>query len=92
MKRRVLIILCLHALASAYCIMCGLLDSFGSLRDWLVPNRAVFFILLGSAFAFPAVAAFSLLGSGQRRPLLVEGAHIAMAAGQLLFGLLPMVT
>ena len=91
MKRRVLIVFCLHAVVAAYCIMCGVLDSFGSFRDWLIPNRMVFFVLLGSAFAFPVVAALAIFRSGQRRPLLVEGAHIALAAGQLLFGLLPLV-
>ena len=92
MKRRVLIVFCVHALVATYCIICGVLDSFGLLRGWLIPNRAVFFILFGSAFAFPVVAALSLFGSGQRRPLLVEGAHVAMTAGQLVFGLLPLIT
>jgi hypothetical protein len=72
--------------------MCGVLDSFGWFRDWLIPNHVIFFVLAGSAFAFPVVAAFCLLGSGQRRPLLVEGAHVAMAAGQLVLGLLPLIT
>ena len=92
MKRRVLIVFCLHAVVAAYCMMCGMLDSFGCFKAWLIPNPAVFFVLFGSAFAFPVAAAFSLLGSGQRRPLLVEGAHVAMGAGQILVGLLPLVT
>ena len=92
MKRRVLMVFCVHALVAASCIMCGVLDSFGCLRGWLIPNRAVFLLLLGSAIVFPVVAAFSLFGSGQRRPLLVECAHVAMASGQLVFGLLPLIT
>jgi hypothetical protein len=92
MKHRVLIVFCLHAVVAAYCILCGMLDSFGCFQAWLIPNRAVFFMLFGSAFAFPVVAALALVGSGQRRPLLVEGAHVAMGAGQLLIGLLPLVT
>lgn len=91
MKRRVLIVFCLHVVVAAYCILCGVLDSFGWFQAWLIPNRAVFCILLASAFAFPIVAALSLVGSGQRRPLLVEGAHLALAAGQVLFGLLPLM-
>ena len=92
MKRRVAIVFCLHALVAAHCIMCGVLDSFGRLGDWLIPNGTVFYSLLGSAFAFPVVAAFSLAGSGQRRPFLVGAAHVVMGAGQLLIGLLPVIT
>jgi hypothetical protein len=92
MKRRVAIVFCLHGAVTAYCIMCGVLDRFGYFKAWLIPNAALFYILLGSALAFPVAAAFSLVGSGQRRPLLVEGAHVAMGAGQLLIGLLPLMT
>ncbi len=85
-------VFCLHAVVAAYCIMCGVLDSLGHFKAWLIPNGAVFYILLGSAFVFPVVAALSLVGSGRRRPLLVESAHVAMGTGQLLLGLLPLIT
>jgi len=92
MKRRVLIVFCFHAVVAAYCITCGVLDSHGWGAHWFIPNRLVFLVLFGSAFAFPAIAALSLFGSGQRHPLVVGAAHVIMGAGQLLFGLLPLIS
>jgi hypothetical protein len=90
MKRRVLVVFCLHAVIAAYCVMCGVLDSHGHFMHWLIPNTTIFFLLFGSAFAFPIIATVGLLGSGQKHPLLVEACHLAMGAAQVLFGLLPL--
>ena len=90
MKKRVRIIFLFHAFVAAYCVTCGLLDTYGHFQPWLIPGVAVFYSLLGSAAVLPIVAAVSVAGSGCKHPVVLVVTHVAVGAGQLFFGLLPL--
>jgi len=81
-----------HAFIAAYCLMCGLLDAYGQFRPLLIPNSSVLYLLLTSAIILPIVAALSVVGSGHQHPVVLIVTHIAMSAGQLLLGLMPLVS
>ncbi len=90
MKKRVRIIFLVHAFIAAYCVACGLLDTHGYFRSWLIPGIAVFYFLLASAVVLPVVAAVAVAGSGCKYPVGLVVTHIAMGAEQFFFGLLPL--
>ena len=92
MKKRVRIIFYVHAFVAAYCVTCGLLDTYGHFHSWLIPGVAVFYLLLASAVLLPMLAAFSLTGSGCKHPVVLVVTHITMGAGQLFFGLMPLIS
>ena len=91
MKKRVRIIFYVHAFIAAYCVTCGLLDVYGHFHSWLIPGVAMCF-LLASVVLLPIVAAFSVIGSGCRHPVVLVVTHIAMGAGQFFFGLMPLIS
>ena len=92
MNARLRVILFTHAFIALYCITCGVLDANGHLRAWLIPNTGVFYCLLASAVVLPVVAAISVVGSQYRHPIILVLTHLAMAAGQFFFGLLPLIS
>ena len=92
MRTRVRIIFLVHAIIAAYCVTCGLLDTYGHFHSWLIPGVAVFYLLLASAVLLPIVAAVSVAGTGYKHPVILVCTHIAMGAGQFFFGLAPLVS
>jgi hypothetical protein len=92
MKKRVRIIFFVHAFIAAYCVACGVLDTYGHFHSLLIPGAAVFYFLLASALMLPIVAAVSVAGSGYKHMLILVVTHIAMGAGQFFFGLLPLIS
>jgi hypothetical protein len=92
MKKRVRVILWIHAFIATYCMACGMLDLSGHYQSWLIPGFEVFGVLLASAVILPILAMVSVLGSGCKHPVVLALTHLAMGAGQLFFGLLPLIS
>jgi hypothetical protein len=92
MNKRVQVILLAHAFVTAYCVTCGLLDTYGHFYSWLTPNMFLVYLLFASAIAFPIVAVVSAICSGYKHPLALGVTHIGMGAAQLFFGLWPLIS
>lgn len=88
-KKRIRLIFLTHVLITAYCMTCGLLDATGHFYSWLAPSKGYFLLLFASALALPLVAAFSVLGSDYKHPVVLIVTHIAMGTAQIAFGFIP---
>ena len=92
MKTRVRVIFWLHMFVGAYCMASGVLDSYGRPRGWVIPNAAVFCLLLASAFIFPLLAAAFVKGSGSSHPVLLVFTHLVVSVAQVSVGLVPLIS
>ena len=81
-----------HTAVAIYCLACGILDGYGHLQPWMIPNVFTFYGLALSALLFPILAGLSLIGSGAPRPFRILAVHIGISVIQTYFGLLPLVS
>ena len=81
-----------HTAVAIYCLACGILDGYGHLQPWMIPNVFTLYALALSALLFPFIAGLSLMGSGVFRPARILAAHIGISVIQTFFGLLPLVS
>jgi SNF family Na+-dependent transporter len=90
--RRVRIIFWTHFAVALYCVACGLLDTTGHFSRWMMPSLVVFYALVLSALALPALALACALQAKAPHRLFLSVTHAVMSVAQLFFGLLPLIS
>ena len=81
-----------HTAVAIYCLACGILDGYGHLQPWMIPNVFTFYGLALSALLFPLMAGLSLMGTGVPHPSRILVAHIGISVIQTRLGLLPLIS